>query len=205
MRQKRLLLVEDEKALWPAYGRLLKRWEIVVAGTLREGEEKLRDGSFDVVVLDLGLPDGDGRVLRERLSGTPGLLLIVVSGELMPREVPLWESEGTLVFRKGTPWHALLVALGEDPGDPERGDAPEHIALHVALDRLAAEHALTPTEHEVLRLYFEGHSNRSAAKKLKVSAGTVDRHLTWIRSKFGVESSSALMLVIAQRALRDRI
>ncbi len=205
MRQKSLLLVEDEKALQAAYGRLLKRWDIVVAGSLHKTKNELRARSFDVVVLDLGLPDGDGRVLREQLSGTPDLLLIVVSGEVASHEAETWESEGTRVFQKGTPWHSLLVALGEDPDDPERGDAPAHVALHVALDRMAEEEALTPSEHEVLRLYFGGHSNKAAADKLTVSTGTIDRHLASVRSKLGAESSSDLMLLIAARALRDRI
>ncbi len=204
LRQKRLLLVEDDPALQRAYTRLLHRWNIVAVGTLRGAEEALRH-SFDVVVLDLGLPDGDGRALRERLVGTPDLLLIVVSGEVEPHEAEAWERQGTRVFKKDTPWDALLRVMEEVPDDPDRGAATTDVALHVALDQLARERTLTRTEHAVLRLYVRGHSNRASGAKLKVTPGTIDRHLASVRRKFGVSSSAALMTLIAARALRDRL
>ncbi len=77
----RVLVVEDEQRL----GRLLRRsLEAVrhVVDVATDGETGLaaaRDGKYDVIILDLGLPDVDGvevcRRLRSARVGTPILML----------------------------------------------------------------------------------------------------------------------------------
>ncbi len=77
----RILVVEDEQRL----GRLLRRsLEAVrhVVDVATDGETGLaaaRDGEYDVIILDLGLPDVDGvevcRRLRAARVGTPILML----------------------------------------------------------------------------------------------------------------------------------
>ncbi len=54
--------------------------EVVVTARAADAEAALDDGeAFDVVVVDLHLPDGDGwgvaRVVKERVPGTPVVLL----------------------------------------------------------------------------------------------------------------------------------
>ncbi len=58
----RLLLVEDDAALGEELARLLRRADFAVdrAVTAREAEEAGQVEPYDAVVLDLGLPDGDG-------------------------------------------------------------------------------------------------------------------------------------------------
>src|SRR5690606_26583355 len=46
--------------------------EWVGAATLREAEASLDSGHFDLVVLDLDLPDGSGLDILERLKKMPG-------------------------------------------------------------------------------------------------------------------------------------
>ncbi len=81
----RLLIVEDEPALagllHNALERALERAGFagdVVSG-IAEAEEQLRLVAYDVLILDLGLADGDGltilRTLRRRKSGLPVLIL----------------------------------------------------------------------------------------------------------------------------------
>jgi len=65
----RVLVVEDEADLRDALVRFLQLdgMTAVAAGSLHEAHECLRSAHFDVVLLDLGLPDGDGLDwLRER-------------------------------------------------------------------------------------------------------------------------------------------
>ncbi|MFZ5549392.1 MAG: response regulator [Pseudomonadota bacterium] len=77
----RLLLVEDhpELSLW--VGRALRQagYEITFAADGREGDLHLREGGFDLVVLDLNLPRRPGmallRELRARNDATPVLVL----------------------------------------------------------------------------------------------------------------------------------
>lgn len=66
--------------------------------------------------------------------------------------------------------------------------------------------SLTPREKEVLDLLVtEGLSNKKIAKRLHISRWTVDRHLTNIYGKLGVESrTEAVAWVNQQRAMQSR-
>jgi DNA-binding response OmpR family regulator len=68
----RLLIVEDELDLATALATGLRRegYAIDTAATAAEARDRLQDTPYDVVCLDLGLPDGDGRdVCRELRVG----------------------------------------------------------------------------------------------------------------------------------------
>ena len=82
----RILVVDDE----PAIRRFLKTslaaqgYQIAEADTAKAAQEAIRRGPPDVLVLDLGLPDGDGfeiiRELRERGSAVPIIVLFLPGG-----------------------------------------------------------------------------------------------------------------------------
>ncbi len=68
----RLLIVEDEVDLATALATGLRRegYATDTAANAAEARERLQDTPYDVVCLDLGLPDGDGRdVCRELRAG----------------------------------------------------------------------------------------------------------------------------------------
>ena len=66
----RLLIVEDELDLATALATGLRRegYAIDTAASAAEALERLEDTQYDVVCLDLGLPDGDGREVCRRLA-----------------------------------------------------------------------------------------------------------------------------------------
>lgn len=78
----RVLLVEDDEELaqWTVRA-LLQRYGIVVEWSEdgNDAERRLKNDSYDVVVLDLGLPELDGRAvlsrMRARQDTTPALIL----------------------------------------------------------------------------------------------------------------------------------
>ena len=53
--------------------------------------------------------------------------------------------------------------------------------------------ALTPTEHDVVRLVTEGLANKDIATRLFVSPRTVQSHLTHVYNKLGVSSRVQLV------------
>ena len=68
----RLLIVEDELDLATALATGLRRegYAVDMAPTAGQARERLHETPYDVVCLDLGLPDGDGRdVCRELRAG----------------------------------------------------------------------------------------------------------------------------------------
>ncbi len=92
----RLLLIDDDSRLTDMVGDYLRRngLEVDTAATLAAGRDKLKQGSYDALLLDLMLPDGDGldmtRELRSqaRTRRLP-LLMLTARGEPMDRIVGL--------------------------------------------------------------------------------------------------------------------
>lgn len=78
----RILLVEDEPRLAESLRAVLERERFIVdhAGGLEAAQEASRSGSFDLVLLDRCLPDGEGLSLLPSLrAGSPGIHVIVLS------------------------------------------------------------------------------------------------------------------------------
>jgi two-component system OmpR family response regulator len=77
----KILLVEDDLTLADGLGQILTQagYETDVAMTGAYADSALRTQSHDLVILDLGLPDGDGRTvlkaLRARKNPVPVLIL----------------------------------------------------------------------------------------------------------------------------------
>jgi DNA-binding NarL/FixJ family response regulator len=87
-RSVRVMLVEDHLAFRQALAFLLSHepdLEVVAqAGSLAEAREALVDRRLDVAVVDLGLPDGDGRELFGQLRRrNPGISVVVLSAAIL--------------------------------------------------------------------------------------------------------------------------
>jgi PAS domain S-box-containing protein len=76
-RPLRILLVEDHRDTLRALARLLRSLghEPSTAETLASGLEAAAVGDFDLLISDIGLPDGSGCELMSRLSPLPGIAL----------------------------------------------------------------------------------------------------------------------------------
>lgn len=84
----RVLLVEDHAAFREALAFLLEcetDMEVVAkAASLAEARDAL-EGRFDVAVVDLGLPDGDGsELIGELRRASPGVSVLVLSATIGP-------------------------------------------------------------------------------------------------------------------------
>lgn len=77
-----VLLIEDDEASTDALARYLSRHGVTVltAATLAEGRRKIEDDRPDLLVLDLGLPDGDGIQFVADLRRNSEIPVVVVSG-----------------------------------------------------------------------------------------------------------------------------
>ena len=77
-----VLIVESELGLASALKASIESWSYraEVSGGARQGMRKLRDGKFDVVLLDLGLPDSPGEDLISRMKKEqPGIGVIAMT------------------------------------------------------------------------------------------------------------------------------
>jgi len=161
----------------------------------------------DVVLLDIGLPGMSGiegvTVLKAKYPGILVLMNTVFEDDDRIFEALCAGACGYLL--KKMPPAQILDCVKEavDGGAPM---SPEVARKVIGLFRelrpsRTADYDLTPHEVRLLQLVAEGHSYKSAAALLKVSAKTVSFHLQNIYEKLHVHSKSEAV----SKALRNRL
>src|SRR5215469_13394975 len=85
---KRVLLVDDDAMLRSSLAEQLATegaYSIVEAATCAEARERAKEGLYEFMILDVGLPDGDGRklagTLRDDGVSCPIILLTAADSE----------------------------------------------------------------------------------------------------------------------------
>lgn len=81
----RVLIVEDEVAVRVLFEAVLSQdgYSVTAVGTGRHALYVLRDKSFDIVIVDMSLPDGDGPdVIRQILEEHPHIKALAISGAM---------------------------------------------------------------------------------------------------------------------------
>lgn len=171
-----ILLVEDDPETRKQIAALLNQHGFVVteAAVATTALEAFEDGAFDVILLDLGLPDQDGLVIVEHVRASGGTPILILSARDREADKVAALEAGAddylakpfgmaeLQARIG----ALLRRSGPAPGlDPDHPAGPLHagdleidVASHSVHVGRAPVH-LTPLEFQVLRVLVE-HSGR---------------------------------------------
>ncbi|MGD0759749.1 MAG: response regulator [Candidatus Sulfotelmatobacter sp.] len=125
MSNKKILVIEDDADVRLGYNVLLKanHYDTFFAADAMGAIVEARKCMPDVIVLDLGLPAGDGFVVLERLRANMQLQMvpvIVVSG----RDLPVNKERVLLLGAKAfvqKPWNdnELLALIGKLAGQPD--------------------------------------------------------------------------------------
>lgn len=79
-----LLLIEDNEVIRVLAQNALKEFYLSAAPTLKEAEILMRKNVYDLILLDIGLPDGDGLTFLNHLSSLPPSSqtpVIIISGK----------------------------------------------------------------------------------------------------------------------------
>lgn len=197
-----IAIVEDEPRTRQRLAEVVGRqpqWRLLgSAGSLREARELLQQQSPDVLLLDLGLPDGHGLDLLAELcsAGRPtGVLVISVLGDerSVLRAIELGASGYLLKDADDAAIRAAIDQLVQ-------GGAPlsPSIAVHLmrrfqALpgpSRSGADNPLTEREIELLRLIAKGLSYDEVGRVLGLKYNTVTSYAKEIYRKLQVHSRS---------------
>jgi two-component system, OmpR family, response regulator RegX3 len=207
MTKRTLLLIEDEEAISEPLAAALARegYETVVAATAATGLELFETRSPDLVLLDVMLPDGDGRDVLRRIretSRTP-VVMLTARGEEMDRVLGLELGADDYVTKPfsaaelAARIRAVLRRAGEPAGSEavvlEAGDVRMNLDTHEAT-RAGEALDLTVKEFELLRVLLE-RAGRLVKREELVhevwdpawfgSTKTLDVHVSALRKKLG--------------------
>jgi two-component system response regulator RegX3 len=205
----RILVVEDEESISQPFAEALRRagFEALVTGTAAGAIELAESEEPDLVMLDLALPDGDGRdVCRElrRRSDVP-IVMLTARGTEMDKIVGLELGADDYVVKPFSAAEvisrirAVLRRSGTRNGD---GDQPKPIAIGaVELDPAARIARLEGAELELSRKEFDllaalmRRAGRVVTREDLMaevwdtnwfgSTKTLDVHIGWLRRKLG--------------------
>ena len=107
-----MLLIEDVADIRDVLVILLRSEgaDVVATGSGREGAELAKNGQFDVVLSDLGLPDFAGDTLIRRIRSTVGhsTLVVVITGYGEPYVSRARQAGADAIFTKPLEWTDLL-------------------------------------------------------------------------------------------------
>jgi DNA-binding NarL/FixJ family response regulator len=172
------------------------------AGAWRTMEEALAAMTLatpDIALVDIGLPGMSGiegvRRLKAGWPQLPVVMLTVYGDNDSVFEAICAGASGYLL--KDTPPDRLITAIREalSGGVPLSADIARRIVQ--MFQRFAPERAeatLTPRETDVLRLFSDGHSYKTAAHALGMSLDTLRFHVRHIYEKLHVNSKSEAVL-----------
>lgn len=184
--------------------------DIEVVGEADSGETALpmiRKLKPDVVLCDLHLPGISGLEVTERIvKGDYGSKVVVVSVlEDGPIPKRLIEAGASGYVGKGGDAIELLRAVRE----VARGKRylANGIAQHLALAGMGGDATpfdlLSPRELEVAMLLVQGFRQEDIAKRLNLSAKTVNTHKARLFEKLGIQDTIALARLSSQYGLSD--
>ena len=207
----RVLIVDDHALVRTGMRMILSaQTDIEVLGEAESGEEALplvRRLKPDVVLCDLHLPGVSGLEVTERIvRGDYGTRVIVVSVlEDGPLPKRLLEAGASGYVGKGGDAQELLRAVR----DVARGKRylANNIAQNLALSGIGGDgspfDALSPREMEVALLLTRGLRQEDIARRLSLSAKTVNTHKTRLFDKLEIRDSIALARLATQFGLAD--
>jgi DNA-binding NarL/FixJ family response regulator len=195
----RIVLVDDHAVLRSLLRtRIAAERDCVVVGEAATTEEAVsvtRAVKPDVVLLDLLLPTRGGcRAIPDLLRSSPATRILIISSQAAPSTVRDALSAGARGYiSKRASEHEMFaavraVAAGDCYVEPQLG-------ARLVVDRSTAElEPLSDRERDVAQLIALGHTNQEIAKRLFISARTVDSHRANIVLKLGLRSRADLVM-----------
>lgn len=204
---KTVLIVEDlpEAQAWLKQSAQLAftACQVVVAENLKVARDTLKDETFDLVLLDIGLPDGSGlQLIQPILHHHAGCLVVMAT---------LFDDD-THVFtalRQGAKGYILKDQSKDDLAQMllgiERGHYPLSPSVANKLLQFfqpaTIKNDLTPREQEVLTLVAKGYAVPQVADYLTIKKSTCYGYVKDIYRKLNINSRAEAAMEAAKMGL----
>ena len=198
---KRVLIVEDHHDASIVLEKVAKEAfdepSVIIANTLKEGKEQLSNSNFDIALLDIGLPDGNGIELVQLIADKhPETLTIVTT--IFDDDAHLFQAlkagAGGYLIKGHTLVELTEFFVNAISGRPA-------LSPSIALSMLSyfrteeqnssgqtAAGVLTERETEILRLIAKGSRVKEVSRLLDISGNTVSHHVKSIYTKLNVHN-----------------
>ncbi len=196
-----VLLIDDEPSIQFGFSAYLNKtgYHVQTAGSIKEATQKLKQNSFDIILLDLSLPDGNGMdLITEIRQNYPEVALVVITGAGdVPVAVKAMQLGADNFLTKPVDMNELNVYLGKSVElkglrskemtrkrldkrfEPYFGESPA-VKKALELARVAADndgtiiiYGQTGTGKGVLAKWIHEHSSRNAGYFVEVNCSAL--------------------------------
>ena len=210
----RVLLADDHPVVRAGLrGMLAAEPGIEVAGEAASGPEAVaqaRAGAYDVILMDLRMPGGDGvAATAQIIASSPGARILILT---------TYETDADILraVEAGATGYLLKDATPAELADAVRAAARGETVLAPSVAGRLVTHvrrppreSLSARETEVLALVAWGRTNAEIGRPLYISEATVKTHLLRAFGKLGVSGRTAAVTTAIERGLlpppgRDR-
>lgn len=217
----KILIIDDHALIREALRGVLKELKgdatVSEAADWRHASREIEErGGFDLVLLDLNLPDRDGAdILAELRERYPAVPVVVLSARqdresvaralelgavgFIPksseREVML--SAFNLIFSGGM-YIPPEILVRQEPA------AARSAAAQAGRRASAAELGITERQMEVLHLMMQGRSNKAICRALNLAEPTVKNHVTAILKALGAANRTEAVIAAGALGLGPR-
>jgi DNA-binding NtrC family response regulator len=208
---EKALIIEDESVVRNFLNEIFvrRRCAVTTATTLAEAEVAIGRESFDLIVLDIRLPDGDGQKFLEQLAALPERPLVIVvtgygsiesavacmrAGAFDYVMKPFSPSQIDVVLKKAQAYrqllqvNRLLSGSGDDDDEGLLGRSPAMVRLRQLIERVAPTDATvfisgeSGTGKEMIAREIYRRSPRRQQPFIKMNCAAISENL--IESEF---------------------
>ncbi len=192
---RRILIVDDHEIIMGGLKFLLESNLSVdfveTVGSVREATQRIKSIQYDIILLDIILPDGYGLELKTLIAiEQHNCRYMVLTGETNSNQIFKAISLGfEVIVSKIDPVESIL--LGVEALEAGRPYSSPSIAA--VLETSAPALVLPPRNMEVLLLLHKGYSNKQIAYELDVALPTVSFHLRELRERLGAQQNREIL------------
>lgn len=208
----RVLLVDDHTLVRAGIRALLNGLQNVeVVGEAADGREALTLAAShrpDIVLMDIAMKGMNGleatRRLKQDYPEIKVVMLSMYAGEEYVMQALHAGASGYLLKESATlELERALVAVAR--GETYLGEQLSRQALDNYMERVGVggnpQDALTARQREILQLIAEGQSTKQIAKRLDVSAKTVETHRAQLMERLGIHDVPGLVRYAVRNGL----
>jgi len=207
---QRILIVEDHPIVSESLARIIAGSDLNItcsqAPTAAKGLACLNGNPFDLIILDINLPDMNGiefcKIAKTRVPNQKILAITTVAQRHVVEKMLDQGADGFILKTSDTDdilegirqvLNGKTIYLGKGVKDLIKGISADNSDLPM----------ITKRESEILKLIADGLTNQEIADQLFISIFTVDTHRKNLLLKFNAKNTATLVKIVVSKGIID--